>query len=110
MKWGVDARMPTLDEAIELINNCTITGHTLNGVKGCLVTGPNGNSIFLPFAGYKDTTDLILHESDAIFWSGTAMKDYNATAFRFAFNEEGGRWDDFAGRHMGFSIRAVTKQ
>lgn len=110
MKWGVDARMPTLDEAIELINNCTITGHTLNGVKGCLVTGPNGNSIFLPFAGYKDTTDLILHESDAVFWSGTAMKEYHGTAFRFVFNEEGGRWDDFFGRHMGFSIRAVTKQ
>ena len=44
-------RMPTHEEQLELINNCTITWTTQNGVKGYKVTGPNGNSIFLPTTG-----------------------------------------------------------
>lgn len=43
-KW----RMPTNDELTELRNNCTWTPAIRDGVKGCTVTGPNGNSIFIP--------------------------------------------------------------
>ena len=56
-KWGetiYDAegyRIPTLKEIQELINNCTWEHTSISGVKGMLVTGPNGNSIFLPAAG-----------------------------------------------------------
>ena len=51
VNWGSGWRMPTYGEMVELDINCTITGITQNGVKGCLVTGPNGNSIFLPVVG-----------------------------------------------------------
>ena len=50
--WGGDWRMPTVAEMWELINNCTWTWTTQNGVSGYNVEGPNGNSIFLPAAGY----------------------------------------------------------
>ena len=43
-KW----RMPTNDEITELRNNCTWAQETRNGVLGCRLTGPNGNSIFIP--------------------------------------------------------------
>ncbi|MBQ4621338.1 MAG: hypothetical protein IJB28_01640, partial [Bacteroidaceae bacterium] len=43
--WGGSWRMPTLDEMEELLNKCTWTWTTQNGVKGRKVTGPNGNSI-----------------------------------------------------------------
>ena len=46
VKWGGQWRMPTLAELKELVNECTWTWTTLNGVKGMKVTGPNGNSIF----------------------------------------------------------------
>ena len=48
--WGGSWRMPTLAEMKELINNCTWEWTTQNGVYGRKVTGPNGNSIFLPLA------------------------------------------------------------
>ena len=35
----------------ELLNNCSWSVTTYNGVKGMTVKGQNGNSIFLPFAG-----------------------------------------------------------
>lgn len=79
VKWGGGARMPTLDEIQELENECTFSRgiSTLNGVAGQLITGPNGNSIFLPFAGrrYSIPTNPSLNIYDVgtvgVFWSGT---------------------------------------
>lgn len=61
-KWGGNWRMPTRAEMEELVNKCTWTWTTHNGVKGQLVTGPNGNSIFLPDAG--DRLDELLDDGD----------------------------------------------
>lgn len=47
--WGTGWRMPTTKELAELLNNCT---WEFEG-SGYRVTGPNGNSIFLPAAGYR---------------------------------------------------------
>lgn len=49
--WGEGWHMPTLDEAKELMEKCTWQWEKLNNVNGMRVTGPNGNSIFLPAAG-----------------------------------------------------------
>lgn len=48
---GENWRMPTKEECQELVDNCSWEWTTQNGVKGSKVTGPNGNSIFLPAAG-----------------------------------------------------------
>lgn len=50
--WGVPARIPTNSEINELCEKCKWKRRTYNGVYGMLVTGPNGNSIFLPAAGF----------------------------------------------------------
>ena len=52
-KLGSPWRMPTIDEFQELIDKCTWTWTTQDGVNGCQVDGPNGNAIFLPAAGYR---------------------------------------------------------
>ena len=51
--WGEEWATPSSSDMAELYNYCTFTWETLNSVYGCRVTGRNGNSIFLPAAGYK---------------------------------------------------------
>jgi len=51
---GMPWRMPTLEEITELKEKCEWKESSLNGVQGCRVIGPNGNSIFLPLAGSYD--------------------------------------------------------
>lgn len=53
--WGSTWRMPTEEEMYELIRECAWEWREMNGVAGCKVTGPSGNSIFLPAAGYWGT-------------------------------------------------------
>lgn len=67
-KW----RMPTREECDELIGNCTWTLTNLSGVEGYLVTGTNGNSIFLPTAGIFFGTHIIFPEgSPSSYWTSS---------------------------------------
>lgn len=47
VKWGGSWRMPTKEEADELLSQCTKKKITYKGYEGWLLTGPNGNKIFL---------------------------------------------------------------
>lgn len=54
VNMGGSWRMPTKDEMQELIEGTAQSLGTLNGVKGMRFTSKaNGNSIFIPFAGYR---------------------------------------------------------
>lgn len=44
---------PSQEQVNELLHNCIIESITIEGVRGDLLTGPNGNTIFLPYAGAK---------------------------------------------------------
>ena len=47
-------RMPTKEEWQELIDGCTASVYTCEGINGILMTSKsNGNSIFLPYNGYN---------------------------------------------------------
>ena len=48
VNFGGKWRIPTDEEWTELRKMCTWSSATQNGVDGYLVTGPNGNSVFLP--------------------------------------------------------------
>ena len=49
LKWGSDWRLPTNEELEELIKECDWEKFN----DGVIITGPNGNSIFLPAAGWR---------------------------------------------------------
>ena len=49
--WGGTWRTPTAAELNELLQKCSWEQTACEGVEGYKVTGPNGNSIFLPLAG-----------------------------------------------------------
>ncbi len=69
-----DWRVPTDEELQELIDKCTWTWTSLNGVNGCRVTGKNENSIFLPAAGLRN--DFGVYRFDGHYWSSSAGDDY----------------------------------
>lgn len=61
VKWGKKCRLPKFAEAIELVTKCKWKwqlSYYNESRSGYLVTGPNGNSIFLPAAG-SNTGSLI---------------------------------------------------
>jgi len=107
--WGKGWRMPTLAEIKELVNNCTWTWTTHNGVNGQLVTGPNGNIIFLPAAGYRFGTSLYGAGSDGNYWSSTACEDFSHDAYGLIFGSGYYYWynDDYRG--YGQSFRPVAE-
>ena len=49
--WGGAWRTPTSGELTDLVEKCSWELTAYNGVNGYKVTGPNGNSIFLPLGG-----------------------------------------------------------
>ena len=76
--WGGSWRLPTKKELEELEENCTWTWTTQGGNKGYKVTGPNGNSIFLPAAGCRIGSLLAFEGSSGRYWSSTPDGDYHA--------------------------------
>ena len=56
LKWGEGARMPTVADIEELINNCKWEKQTYNNTQGYIITGPNNNLIFI------NILDLIILE------------------------------------------------
>ena len=56
--WGDGWRIPTLDEAKELCEQCQWKLQTYGDIKWYEVIGPNGNSIIMPLAGmYGDVAN-----------------------------------------------------
>ena len=106
--WGGAWRMPTKAEQQELLNNCTWEWTTLNGVNGQRVTGPNGNSIFLPAAGYRYGTSSCNVGSYGLYWSSTPYwgNDDNACGLTFGSGFYYWFWSN---RFDGQSVRPVLE-
>ena len=82
--WGSTWRMPTDAENEELCNKCKWTWTSQGGHEGYKVTGPNGNSIFLPAAGWRLYTDRDDVGADGDYWSGTLSSSKSVDA-RYLF-------------------------
>ena len=109
--WGGAWRMPTDGEWGELLDEC-IWGWK-NAYKGTtagyLVTSKiNGNSIFLPAAGYRDGDYFGNAGSNGDYWSSSLYTDYPGIAWYVSFysgNVYGSNDDRFRGR----SVRPVCE-
>lgn len=104
--WGGTWRMPTYDELNELLTNCTWTWTTQNGVKGYNVEGPNGNSIFLPAAGYRDGSSLGSAGSWGCYWSSEPYESNSNFAYNLYFDSSF-RGMNPNSRFYGQSVRPV---
>jgi hypothetical protein len=99
-------RTPTKEEWEELINNTTVTWTTQNGVNGRLFTGTNGNSLFLPAAGFRWDSSLNDAGSYGYYWSSSLGTDLPISAWLFYFHS-GGQYVYYSNRFDGHSVRAV---
>ena len=79
-------RIPRNDEWAELRNNCTWIWTTQNGVYGRMVTGPNGNSIFIPAVGYGIDTDRLEYGLYGRYWSSSLDTNYPSSAIEAYFS------------------------
>ena len=107
--WGGSWRLPTKSELDELKNKCVWTWTTQGGHNGYKVTGPNGNSIFLPAAGYRDGTDLNTRGSGGYYWSATLDENGSSRAYSLYFNSGGSNWYYNWDRGYGHTVRPVTE-
>ena len=61
-RWGGKWQIPSGEQVEELLGNCSFEWTNLNGVWGGILTGPNGNSIFLPCSLEESFEDYWLSE------------------------------------------------
>ena len=105
-KLGSPWRMPTIDEIQELIDKCTWTWTTQDGVNGYQVDGPNGNAIFLPAAGYRKVSGLKYAGSQGYCWSSSLSTTESNCAYSLDLNS-----DRYliarTYRYFGYSVRPV---
>ena len=86
VKWGGTWRLPTRDEFKKLLNECTWTWTTLNGVNGYKVTSKkNGKSIFLPAAGWRSGTLSHGAGNNGFYWSSTPVGSNTRSAYNLNF-------------------------
>lgn len=93
--WGGRWRTPTKEEWETLINKCTWTWTSVNGVSGYQVTGVNGNSIFLPAVG-----------RNGYYWSASLKADQPPFAWSFVMLAGNCYMEDL-NRTCQFMLRAV---
>ena len=124
--WGNGWCMPIADQWRELLQNTEQHWTTQNGVNGLHFIANNGNSLFLPAAGYRHGLELSWVGSDVAYWSSslsTDNQDYawsNSGTYDFSsFGTESldYAWDFGLGsvgeclnpnpRWVGFSVRPV---
>ena len=104
--WGNNWRTPTEAEWQELLNNTSITWTAQNGVNGRLFTASNGNSLFMPAAGFTSESGLNLDNYGGRYWSSSLELDNPSNAWNNSFYS-GDYGMDSGRRAAGRSVRPV---
>lgn len=117
--WGPNWCIPANWDWAELAYYCKVTADTLDGTCGVKYTGPNGNSIFVPF------TEVVEHQSayaDTIFgrtygtyWSSSLVcpnqiepTDRSANAIHVGANTKGFATPSL--RYIGHCVRPIASK
>ncbi len=109
VNWGIKWRMPTDAQWTEIRTECTWSWTKQNDVNGYLVTGPNGNSIFIPAAGYRSNDSLGNAGIVGYYWSHSLRTGYPGSARSVDFGSGYvARGSNI--RCYGFSVRPVRSE
>lgn len=103
VNWGNGWRMPTKLEIMELTDNATVVYTSYNNVAGVRFVGPNGNCIFVPFAGARNDNGKWLRGESNFLWSSVIADNWEYWSSYCL------KWGDVHHEYAfwGMSIRAV---
>ena len=107
--WGLGWRMPTIADWLELKNNTTSTWTTRNDVNGRLYTASNGNSVFLPAAGYRWFDGFNNAGKYGYYWSSSLVTGGPYDAWILIFYSDITYTCNSYNRSGGYSIRPVRE-
>ena len=99
--------MPTVEEMTELVEKCEWELGQLDGKNGYIVTGVNGNSIFLPFAGWKRFSWLNTEGEGGLYWTSTPDPNDLDRSSHIHFENDCFPGIQKGNRYYGRSIRPV---
>ena len=105
--WGGTWRVPTAVEGEELCKKCNWTWTNEGGHEGYTVTGPNGNSIFLPAAGFCSSTQTHFEGAHGYYSLSTLSSSNSILARNLCFDSDD-HDTSYNGRGYGQSVRPVT--
>ena len=109
-KWAGEWRMPSKADWDELNDYCTWTWTEQTGVKGYLVSGSSGKSIFIPAAGNREYKDKV-HPGEGYYYTSDlfvhSIANNPGFACRMQFDKDGRTTKNASGRFCGLSIRPV---
>lgn len=104
---GGDWHMPSIEQLQELLRNTISEWTTVDGVKGRRFTSKfNGQSIFIPAAGWRDGRALNLVGYYCSLWSSLLYQTNPSNAYYLSFNSD---YCDLSYyyRYYGQSVRGV---
>lgn len=106
-------RMPNPQEYVELVEHCSWEFQESKQTNGYKVTGPNGNSIFLPMAGYCQAESVEQYAVLGVYWSNTQADAASVYDDRFAshmlFTHDIKASQEYALAYTGLSVRPVFR-
>ncbi len=104
--WGSEWRLPTYEEAMELLEKCEWIWEINDGNAGYKVTGPNGGAIFLPASGYMFDTSVGYSGENGYYWISSPYGENAERAYYIRFYK--GYHNLYWGlRNQGRNIRPV---
>jgi hypothetical protein len=112
-QWGGRWRMPNEQERYELFTRCWWRFTSANEVPGLVIYGTNGNTLFLPAAGYGGDESHPAPYGQEVFgyyWTGEASSSDNNKANGFHFGTSGMLEQVSCDKTSGFSIRPVINR
>lgn len=107
-KWGGQWRMPNMADFLELVKYCDSKVGMVNGVKGCVITGPNGNSIFIPYNSVKSGSIKFDSALDVTLWLSTPTD--SEMAYLFSVDDKGFNTSRCNNKNVGYPIRPVLSK
>ena len=108
INMGADWRMPDRADYKELLDNCTTTWTTQNGVYGRLFTSKlNGNTLFFPAGSYRNGSSLYGAGYGGDYWSRSL--DSSDYAYSLYFHSDYCFTYHYY-RYCGLSVRGVRNK
>lgn len=106
--WGENFRMPTVDEFVELLANCTSVWTKINGVYGYkLTSNKNSAFVFFPATGHRSGAGLEYQGYNGNYWSSSLYPYDERNAHDLYFTSGGVDPGSDHERTYGQSVRAV---